>query len=129
MVLSFWATSAILSYLHGPTDELNSPSGSASSAIEIVQATYGMNCKEFKPVPPAENRVKPGNVTAPVSAICTKGGGNCDVGVLNMDWAGDPAPGCAKNFVVEWRCGGKDRVRQAQVDPEAIGKTVTISCP
>lgn len=85
--------------------------------IAIVAATYGANCG-----------VTRGNKTLALTAACN-GKRTCeyrvDVAVL-----GDPAYGCGKDFVAEWRCAGTSKTRTVTVPPEAgLGKIAQLSCP
>jgi hypothetical protein len=45
---------------------------SGNSAIQVVEATYGLNCIAFKPPPGATNSVKAGNATRMISEVCDK---------------------------------------------------------
>jgi len=92
---------------------------SAGGGVRVVAATYGENCK-----------APHGNNTAAVARACD-GRAACDyeVAVANL---GDPAPGCGKNFVVEWSCGDSPTIKRAVVggpDREAgYGLIATLSC-
>ena len=83
--------------------------------LDVLSATYGGNCS---------GRV--GNVTPIVNAFCA-GQGDC-IFRIKVEELGDPAPGCAKDFVAVWTCGGGES-RQATVAAEAgFGSTVRLSC-
>jgi hypothetical protein len=56
-------------------------------------------------------------------------GAAADYGV-DYSVIGDPAVGCPKDYVAQWRCGGSPVVRRADAPPEAgFGAVVTLSCP
>lgn len=87
----------------------------AGNVIHVTAATYGAICRQ-----PA------GNVTKPLAAACD-GKSTCDY-VVQYQVIGDPAPGCAKDFSVQWTCsagpGGS-----ATVPPEAgLGGKVSLQC-
>jgi hypothetical protein len=82
------------------------------ATISVVAGTYGASCKQ--PL---------GNTTKYLAAACD-GKQFCNF-VVNLSY-GDPAPGCAKDFAVEWRCGGV--ARTVRVAPEALGANVYLSC-
>jgi hypothetical protein len=99
----------------------------ASQEIQIVEATYGMSCKDFKVLAPNENRVKIGNATEALKRECSGKRGICPF-TVNVTVLGDPASGCGKDFEVKWRCGTNRQLRQARLDGEANGKNITILC-
>lgn len=84
--------------------------------VQVLSATYGGNC-----------RAAQGNVTNFLAAACD-GKESCS---YRVDYAvlGDPAPGCAKDYVATWKCGlGKD-VFTATANPEAgTGANVMLWC-
>jgi hypothetical protein len=98
-----------------------------ANQIEIVEATYGANCKNFAATPPIVNRAVPGNATAAVLAACNHKEG-CAFRV-DVDQLGDPAGRCPKDFTIRWRCGSAKDVHQKSLPPEANGKTIVIWCP
>ena len=84
--------------------------------IHIVAGTYGQNC-----------RAAYGNKTPHLQQSC-EGHTRC---VYRVDYKviGDPAYGCAKDYIAEWRCGDEPGVRRAVAAPEAgYGKTVELAC-
>jgi hypothetical protein len=88
-----------------------------ATGAQIRSATYGGNCGA-----PA------GNESAVVAAACN-GKNSCSF-VIDWKELGDPAHGCGKNFVVEWRCGGSSKPSTVTVPAEAgLRKTALISCP
>ena len=96
------------------------------SEIEIVAATYGMNCKSFPEHDPYRNTVARGNVTSQARATCDMAT-RCTLHV-EIPPAGDPANGCGKDFSVEYRCTGSENVKSASVPGEALGKTLELEC-
>lgn len=108
-----WWTTSVMAHTWGPLP------------VEIVSATYGQNCRGFVPTPPAVNRVSEGNVTKLVDKTCIFY--KCDLLVDDKSW-GDPAPGCAKDFTVSYRCRGDQKLRTASIDAEAAGKTAKLDC-
>jgi hypothetical protein len=100
----------------------------APEQIRIVEATYGLKCKDFQVAPPAVNRVAVGNATDAVAAACMTKKGKCLFSVATPPIP-DPAQGCGKDFSVRWRCGPKRDVYQAYLPGEANGKDVQMSCP
>jgi hypothetical protein len=72
----------------------------ATGAIRILSATFGGSCGAER-----------GNRTGAVSAQCD-GKTQCQFAV-NQDF-GDPAPNCAKDFSVKYRCGAHETVMIAE---------------
>jgi hypothetical protein len=88
----------------------------ANQSIQVVSGTYGANCGQGE-----------SNKTEHLAAACN-GKPQCSY-EINYRVIGDPAPGCAKNYIAKWRCGSDPRVRSAEVRPEAgRGSTVVLSC-
>jgi hypothetical protein len=95
--------------------------------IAIESATYGLNCHGKTAEagsPPFQ--VTRGNVTAGVERLCQGAKGSCNVAVSGWIF-GDPAPNCAKEFEVVWRCGG-GAPRNASIAAEAMGKSLRLTC-
>lgn len=83
--------------------------------VHVEAATYGFNCGA-----PA------GNVTRSFGGC--EGTTSCPA---TVDWRylGDPAPGCAKDFSIEYRCHGGAATRLRWLAGEAgWGSTTTLSC-
>ena len=94
--------------------------------IDVIAATYGSNCRNFRPKPPFSNTFRNGNATQVIRGLCfhqTK----CDV-LLDVATLGDPANGCGKDFSVEYRCGGRGPPVTIEVPAEADGKTIVLDC-
>jgi len=89
--------------------------GMGGSRIQIVSATYGQNCGA-----PA------GNVTSHVAQACSRSTSRCDYRI-DVNALGDPRPGCAKAFEVQYQCAG-GATQKATVPPEAHTSTVTLQC-
>lgn len=84
--------------------------------IQVTSATYGQNCG-----------APDGNATTAVTKACD-GQDRCDYHV-DTTVLGDPRKGCAKNFVVEWRCQRSERrFRQAVPGETGFGSRVTLLC-
>jgi len=88
----------------------------ASGPIAVVEATYGGNC-----------RATAGNATTWVRGEC-EGRPRCTF-LVEAGALGDPAPGCAKDFVARWTCEVGGRERRLVIGPEAGWGSVTVlSC-
>jgi hypothetical protein len=99
-----------------------------ASEIRVLEATYGFNCRDFKPPSGQPNKVGKGNLTAAISEACKAGKGSCSI-VVDGGPIGDPAPGCRKDFMLRWHCGDLAKLHQTYVPEEAQGKTATMACP
>jgi hypothetical protein len=122
MAASSWVTLQALNYLDGS-------SAGPEAVITVVEATYGMNCREYRVAPPHENRVRTGNATKIVATACNDKNGRCKYGV-DVTLLGDPATGCGKDFQVKWRCGPDGgSTNEAKLSPEAHGRSLEIACP
>jgi hypothetical protein len=84
--------------------------------ISVTSATYGANCQ-----------VAPGNVNLFVRAACN-GRDFCQY-PIKYEILGDPANGCAKNFVAEYTCVPATVVKRQELPPEAgFGSVLTLDC-
>ena len=107
----------------GPTNFTNATNGQQPGAqgsggtvgISVTSASYGQSCKAPK-----------GNLTQPLQAACN-GKMTCQY-TVNYQVTGDPAPGCGKDFAIEWTCGGANAMT-ASLPAEANGGKVNLSCP
>jgi hypothetical protein len=89
----------------------------SQTGISVVAGTYGGNCGASH-----------SNVTGALGSACNTLG-HCDY-IVDYTILGDPAPGCAKDYVAEWTCNGQSLVQRATASPEAgFRKTVTLVCP
>jgi hypothetical protein len=85
-------------------------------SITVVAGTYGGNAG-----------VPHGNVTSALASACN-GRGSCDY-TVSVAALGDPAPGQAKDYVAEWRCGSDAPVYSTTAPAEAgFGSVVRLSC-
>jgi Dolichyl-phosphate-mannose-protein mannosyltransferase len=92
-------------------------SSEGAAGIEVMQATYGSNCGAGW-----------GNATPDVANACN-GTQDCDYQV-DVRRLGDPAIGCAKQFVVEFRCSGGQPSKRVTVAAEAgLGGIASLRCP
>lgn len=84
--------------------------------IQIVSGSYGLNCGASY-----------GNVTDHLVAACN---GKCKCQyTIDYQVIGDPAVGCRKNYVAEWKCGENSKQYSVKASPEAgYRKTITIEC-
>jgi len=86
-----------------------------ANSVDVLTAWYGQTCGAAH-----------ANVTAHVKSQCD-GKPECSYGV-DAGTLGDPAPGCAKNFIVLYACRGQPPVRLAQLPGEANGRALVLSC-
>lgn len=121
VAISFFATMQIL-------DSWLAPQDPNASVIHVVDATYGLACKDFVPPNGRPNQVKAGNATAALTSTCDKAKTTC-VFAVDAVQLGDPANGCGKDFIANWRCGSDQTVHQFYLPPEAHGRSVALSCP
>jgi peptidoglycan/LPS O-acetylase OafA/YrhL len=94
--------------------------------IEVVSATYGLNCKNVSLPAPMVNLAAPGNVTKVVKHACD-GRQRCEF-LVNTARIGDPVNGCGKDFLIDYRCGGSEAIKSVFLPPEAYGKKALLSC-
>ena len=103
------------------TDSPPPPPGDApptppAGAIQVVAGSYGQNCRAAR-----------GNKTAHLQQLCN-GKPSCAYRI-DHQVIGDPAFGCSKDYVAEWRCGTEPAIRQAAAAPEAgLGSIVELRC-
>jgi hypothetical protein len=121
VAISFFATMQILDYWLTPPDP-------SASVIHVVDATYGLACKDLAPPSGKPNLVKVGNFTAALTSACDKAKTTCLFAVDAVQ-LGDPADGCAKDFIANWRCGNDPKVHQFYLTAEANGRQALLSCP
>jgi hypothetical protein len=88
--------------------------GGQNNTISVTSATYGAICK-----------VPKGNFTSPLQSACN-GKSTCQY-TVQFAPVGDPAPGCAKDFAVEWTCGSGGS-RTIALIAEAIGSRISLTC-
>jgi len=120
VAISFFATLHLVDYLLAPADP-------NASVIHVVEATYGLSCKDFTPPPGHPNLVKVGNATEALARECDTTRTSC---LYKVDDAklGDPATNCGKDFSASWRCGGDPEIHTFYLAAEAAGRSVFLSC-
>jgi hypothetical protein len=121
VAISFFATMQILDYWLTPQDP-------NADVIHVVDATYGLACKDFVPPSGQPNLVKVGNASAALTSTCDKAKTTC-LFAVDVTQIGDPANGCGKDFVANWRCGSDQTVHQFYLTPEADGRSALLICP
>jgi hypothetical protein len=85
--------------------------------ITVIAGTYGKNCG-----------APYGNMTNHLAGACNNQS-RCEY-TIDYQVIGDPAFGCSKDYVAEWRCGGDSRMHQTSASPEAgLRKKIVLSCP
>jgi len=88
----------------------------AAAQIQIVSATYGLNCGATRD-----------NAKAAVAGACD-GRRRCEY-IVDSHMLGDPAPGCAKTFDAEWACAAGGAHQQKDLPAEAgQGSRLVLSC-
>jgi hypothetical protein len=96
-------------------DDRGNDGPSHSGRINVVSGTYGGNCG-----------APHGNETVHIATQCN-GQKQCNYRI-DYKAIGDPAPGCGKNYIAQWRCG-KGPLQKSLVKPEAgLGSVITLSC-
>jgi hypothetical protein len=94
---------------------LTASSSAQAFTIKVVSGTYGQNCGAHR-----------GNATSELATRCD-GKDTCEYRVDRRRIL-DPAAGCPKDFLAEWRCG-KAEFHTAMLSPEAgAGSTLVLSC-
>ena len=90
--------------------------GDARAQIKVVAGTYGKTCGQPR-----------GNKTSFLRAACD--GKNTCRYTIDYKKIGDPAVGCSKDYIAEWRCGGSSRIHSVRATPEAgFRKVVVLRC-
>ena len=85
--------------------------------IQIVDASYGLNC----------NPALKGNRTQLFKTL-TAGKSSLNYTYDYRQTGGDPASGCAKTLVINYNCGGANKVFTAPAEAGINGK-VALTCP
>ena len=120
VAISFFATMQILDYWFTPQDP-------NASVIHVVDATYGLACRDFVPPAGRPNMAKVGNATASLVGACENAKSTC-MFTVDVAQLGDPANGCSKDFTANWRCGSDQNVHSFYVTAEASGRSALLSC-
>ncbi len=85
--------------------------------IKVISATYGSNCG-----------APYGNATNDLARVCD-GKGSCEY-VIDVRVLGDPAKGCPKDYVAEWKCGRDPKSGTVGARAEAgTGTPIVLKCP
>ena len=97
--------------------QMAGPGALVTNGLNVLSATYGYNCG-----------VRQGNATSEVARTCD-GKSECQY-VVDVRKLGDPASGCAKNFVVDYACA-PDHARLSKALPAeaGFGSKMDLSCP
>jgi hypothetical protein len=85
-----------------------------SAGISVITATFGLGCGAAT-----------GNYTQSISDECN---GRIDCSYPPADRRGDPFPGCAKGFSVEYRCAERGPVRRIDHPASTEHYSVQLSC-
>ena len=96
--------------------------------LEVVEATYGLNCNNIN----SPSSVVPGNMTSVIHADCAHRKGTCTFNITPhkiSQIGGDPAVGCTKDFLVNYKCNKNGEIHTAKVNGEALYKTLVLQCP
>jgi hypothetical protein len=93
----------------------NASSQSLQPGINVIAGTYGGNCGQPR-----------GNVTADLAAACN-GRATCAY-TVDHNVIGDPAYGCAKDYVAEWACSGSGGGTVSAPAEAGYGSQVTLAC-
>jgi hypothetical protein len=94
--------------------------------VYIIDATYGHNCRWYRPRPPVANVFHEGNWTASLREECDSKM-TCSFRI-GPDRLGDPAGGCRKDFSATYRCGPDGLPITVNVPAEAQGHIVRLDC-
>lgn len=106
---------AILSALGLLACLITAPAALASE-ISVQSATYGASCG-----------IQADNAGTSVRSFCN-GRERCNY-VVSSHVLGDPKPGCKKDFIARYTCGGGAQVNIATAPPEAgLGRVASLDC-
>ena len=100
----------------------------APGTIDIVQATYGGNCRNLPAKQPWNDAaVWDGNASGAVKGTCA-GKSRCQF-VVGRPPSYDAAPDCDADFTVTYRCGPADpTARTVRIESQADGKLIGLDC-
>jgi hypothetical protein len=102
-----WAISIVVALAAGSSVD--------ARTIKIIAGTYGQNCGAPR-----------GNATKDLAAHCDNRH-SCRYRI-DKTAIGDPAVGCQKDYLAEWRCSDTE-LHAAAISPEAgAGSTLVLSC-
>jgi peptidoglycan/LPS O-acetylase OafA/YrhL len=87
-----------------------------AKGVRVLSATYGENCN-----------ARSGNATKALSKACN-GEVECDF-IVDVNALGDSAPGCSKDFSVEYQCApGEKRFTKHLPGEAGLGSHLDLSC-
>jgi peptidoglycan/LPS O-acetylase OafA/YrhL len=87
-----------------------------AKGVRVLLATYGENCN-----------ARPGNATKALSKACN-GEVECNY-IVDVNALGDSAPGCGKDFSVEYQCApGEKRFTKHLPGEAGLGSRLDLSC-
>jgi hypothetical protein len=94
--------------------------------ITVLSATYGANCQTPWSIIRSGGTASSGDERSYIQEACQAGRiCNIQVDVIRMT---DPAPGCAKDFTVSYRCTSDGRTTTVTIPKEANGRKLTLDC-
>ncbi|WP_316187584.1 MULTISPECIES: hypothetical protein [unclassified Bradyrhizobium] len=96
------------------------------NGIDIIEASYGRNCRFFKPPYPGINMYRRNNAGMYLRTQC-RGRSHCSV-TVELSEIGDPVQGCGKDFSVVYQCEEDSKRRTFELPSEANGKMVELDC-
>lgn len=102
--------------------EAKSPPG----GINVIDATYGRNCRTYRVPWPDLNTFREGNATVLLHRLCV-GKLACSF-TVSLPPLADVARGCDKDFWVQYKCPDTNTVRAAGLPGNAYGKTLKLDC-
>jgi hypothetical protein len=89
---------------------------SGSGLIQVIAGSYGINCGASH-----------GNKTQHLASQCN-GKDQCNY-TVDYRVIGDPAVGCGKEYIAEWRCGsGPTKSKKASAEA-GFGSVIVLTCP
>jgi hypothetical protein len=97
-----------------PIGEAPRPDGTCAPALRFVSATWGGSCGA------------PTDVLAHVRARC-ENQRSCSY-LVDPAALGDPAPACAEDYVVRWRCAFSGPIFESRVASPAAGASIPMTC-
>lgn len=94
--------------------------------LEVVDATYGANCENANP------SIIIGNMTSLIRDDCEHRKGTCTFNFTISKlkrMGGDPAVGCSKDLLVNYKCSKSGEIQSVNIAGEALYKKVILQCP
>jgi hypothetical protein len=110
--LLFFGVSAHSHDIPNSTRKISPP----PSRINVVAGSYGQNCGALY-----------GNATVHLASKCNDRE-TCDY-TIDYKVIGDPAIGCKKDYLAEWKCGEATTIHSASASGESgLGTKIVLSC-